>query len=74
MIQPYANVDGDSGVSAFEIAATWIDVYFHGAPKRYRYSHRSCGAAHCEQLKALAMAGNGLNSYIMRHVKYGYER
>lgn len=74
MRQPYANIDGDSNVREFEIGPDWIDVYFKGTAKPYRYSHRTCGEHHCAQLKALAVAGDGLNSYIMRHVKYGYER
>lgn len=74
MIQPYADIDGDSNVRAFEFGPTWIDVYFHGTPKPYRYSHRSCGPYHCGQLNALALSGEGLNSYIMRNVKDRYER
>lgn len=74
MIQPYADIDRDSNVRAFELGPTWIDVYFHGEPKPYRYSHSSCGSYHCEQLKVLALSGDGLNSYIMRNIKYGYER
>lgn len=73
-MQPYADIDGDSNVRAFEIGPEWIDVYFHGTARSYRYSYSTCGRDHCEQLKALAVAGNGLNSYIMRNVKYLYER
>lgn len=73
MIQSYANIDGDSSVRAFEIGTTWIDVHFSDG-KVYRYSHRSCGQAHCEQMKSLALSGDGLNSYIMRNVRFAYER
>jgi hypothetical protein len=74
MIRTYANLGGDSGVEAFEIAPDWIDIYFRRSPRVYRYSYDSCGTQHCEQLKNLALGGEGLNSYITRNVKYGYER
>jgi hypothetical protein len=74
MVQPYANLGGNSNVRAFEIGSTWIDVHFHNSDRVYRYSHGSCGPHHCEQLKARALAGQGLNSYIMHQVKYDYEK
>jgi hypothetical protein len=73
MFQSYANLGGNSSVSAFDIGTASLDVQFSDG-KAYRYSNRSCGAGHCEQMKSLALAGRGLNSYIMRNVRFDYER
>jgi hypothetical protein len=73
VMQAYANRGGGSSVAAYSIGTTWIDVRFTDG-KVYRYSYRSCGPAHCEQLKSLAIGGSGLNSYILRNVRLGYER
>lgn len=72
-MQPYLNLGGDSGVRFYEILADRILVQFAtGTP--YTYSYASCGQHHVEQMKALAQNGHGLNSYIMRFVRFGYER
>ncbi len=72
-MERYANVDGDSSVAGYECTADAIMVEFTDG-SQYLYTHASCGADNCERMKELAAAGEGLNSFIMRHVRKGYER
>lgn len=69
----YRNLGGASNVRAFEIGGDSITVQF-GDGSIYLYTYRSAGRDNTEQMKVLAMSGKGLNSFIMRHVKYGYEK
>ena len=73
-MQRYLNRNGNSGVESYEIGDTYIEVCFLGTSKTYRYSYASAGEPHVEQMKILAQNGYGLNSYIMKNVKFSYER
>ncbi|MDQ1817165.1 hypothetical protein RBA41_28055 [Massilia sp. CCM 9210] len=68
---PYANLSGDSGVQAYRIGARQIAVQFAGGAV-YVYTHASAGREHVEQMKLLAQAGQGLATYISRHVHDAY--
>lgn len=70
---PYRDVDGDSGVLAYEPGADYIKVQFKGTAKIYRYSYQKAGRANVETMKELAKNGNGLNSFINKNVKYLYD-
>lgn len=70
---PYANYDGNAGVTGYEIGPDHILVEFRGG-KVYRYSYARAGELHVEQMKALAKAGRGLSTYISRHVHDLYDR
>lgn len=72
-MQNYLNLSGKSGVSAFEIGSDFIKVMFSTGAV-YAYTYRSAGMEKVEEMKQLALRGCGLNSFIMRHVKYDYER
>jgi hypothetical protein len=72
-MQWYKNLNGDSGVAAFEIGADYILVKFTGTSRTYRYSYLKAGKAHVEQMKILAQNGRGLNAYINMHVKFKYD-
>ncbi|WP_319567948.1 hypothetical protein [Cohaesibacter marisflavi] len=69
---PYEDSDHDSGVAAYEIGSSYIDVQFKSGAA-YRYSSRSVGAANLNQMIQLARAGEGLNSFINRVVPNSYE-
>ena len=71
-MERYKNLGGNSGVYAYEIGSNSITVQFSTGAV-YLYTNRSAGSANIERMKALAVAGEGLNSYIMRYVKKGYE-
>ena len=69
----YANLGGNSNVEAYETGGTFIRVKFYGTSKIYTYSYNSAGMENVEKAKRLAFSGQGLNSYIMRFMKYLYE-
>jgi len=71
-MERYKNLGGDSGVSGYEIGDDLITVQF-STGKVYLYTYRSAGSAHIEKMKSPAVAGEGLNSYISKYVKKGYE-
>jgi hypothetical protein len=70
-VKPYANLSGDSGVVAYAIGADFIDVQFKSGTI-YRYSHASAGQIAVERMKRLAVAGQGLSTFISRS-QPGYE-
>lgn len=70
-MQRYANLGGDSGVTGFEIGSDRITVQFKGGAT-YLYTYASAGQTNIEEMKALALAGQGLNSFISRVVKKLY--
>ena len=72
-MQRYANIDGDSSVAGYERAPESITVQFTDG-WNYLYTYASCGMVNCERMKSLAASGDGLNSFIMRNVRTGYER
>ena len=73
-MERYQNSGGESGVSAYEISAYFIDVKFSGTVRKYRYSYQKAGQNHVETMKKLAKSGSGLNSYINRYVKNLYDK
>ena len=64
----YKNSGGNSGVYAYEIGEDYIEVWFNGGGKSYAYSYRKAGRQHVENMKELAINGQGLNSYIIKNV------
>jgi len=71
-MERYKNLGGDSGVSAYEIGVESITVQFSDG-SLYLYTYKSAGRNNIEKMKSLALAGEGLNSYIMKNVKNSYE-
>ena len=69
----YRNRGGDSGVVAYEIGPTSITVKFSDG-SIYLYTYQSAGSANIERMKRLAIAGEGLNSFINRRVRKRYAR
>jgi hypothetical protein len=72
-MERYKNLGGDSGVAAYELAATSITVQFHDGAV-YLYTDASAGRDAIQTMKELAIAGQGLNEYINRYVRKKYER
>jgi hypothetical protein len=70
-MERYRNLGGDSGVSAYEIGADYIKVEFTSG-SLYLYNYGSAGIQHIERMKELAIAGEGLNSFINRYVRKAY--
>jgi hypothetical protein len=73
-MQRYRDIDHDSGVRSFEIKDTSITVLFHGTSRFYMYSYTSAGQYHVENMKRLALSGDGLNAYINENVKNKFVR
>lgn len=73
-MQKYRDIDNDSGVDSFHIEPTLIKVWFKKSRQAYTYTYQSAGQFHVEEMKKLALAGNGLNSYIQRYTKNLYEK
>lgn len=71
-MERYNNLGKNSGVSAYEIGAESITVQFSSGAV-YLYTYKSAGSSNIEKMKLLAVAGKGLNSFIMRNVRKGYE-
>jgi len=70
-MERYKNLGGDSGVVAYEIGDKYIKVQFHDG-SLYLYNYQSAGSNNIENMKELAIAGQGLNSFISRIVRKGY--
>ena len=68
---PYANLGGDSGVSNYEIGSNFIKVEFNTGAV-YVYDDVKPGTSDLDQMKALAISGVGLNSFISRHVRSNF--
>lgn len=70
---PYQNLEGNSGVTAYEIKTNSIAVEFnHDAV--YLYTYKSAGKKVIEKMKLLAKAGRGLSTLISQEVKEDYEK
>jgi hypothetical protein len=73
-MQRYRDTDHDSGVHSFEINDNSIIIKFSGTSRTYTYSYVSAGQQHIENMKRLALAGDGLNAYINKNVKNKFVR
>lgn len=67
----YQNLSGRSDVVSYEIGDDYIIVQFSDGGT-YSYTYESTGAEDVEQMKQLALAGEGLNSFINRDVRTRY--
>jgi hypothetical protein len=74
MRRPYANSDGDSGISNYEITGSAIIIEFVDAKYRYVYNSAKPGHEHVQAMMTLAKQGRGLATYINQHVGPSYAR
>lgn len=70
MMHPYKNLAGNSGIVAYEIGKTFIRIRFKDGI--YTYSYKRPGKTAVEAMKAFALNGRGLSTYISRYVKENY--
>jgi hypothetical protein len=68
----YANHSGQSAIITYESGDDYLKVQFNTG-QTYTYTYNSAGSGTVEEMKRLAIAGAGLNSYIMRYAKKSYE-
>lgn len=72
-MQKYQDINGDTGVFAYEDGDGFIAVKFKDNAT-YLYTNESAGSHNITQMKTLAQNGDGLNSFINRNVKKRYAR
>lgn len=72
MSKKYKNKGGDSSVSSYESEKDAIKVKFNDG-STYKYTRESAGSKEITQMKRFATQGEGLNSYINRNARDGYE-
>jgi hypothetical protein len=72
-MERYRDIDGDSGVLAYETGPDFIRVQFKDNSV-YLYNYASAGTHNIERMKSLAAAGNGLNAFINTNVKKAYAK
>jgi hypothetical protein len=72
-MKTYRDIDGDSGVVAYEIGLEFIRVQFSDG-SIYEYTYASASQERIEEMKKLAEAGEGLNAFINQHVRKKYAR
>lgn len=68
-MQRYRDRDNDSGAQYYEPGPTYIKIKFKSSSKVYEYTYAKEGQRHIENMKRLAQAGDGLNSYINKHIR-----
>lgn len=71
IIERYRNLGGKSGVAAYSLENDSVTVQFNDGGA-YLYNCVSAGRDQIETMKALAIAGQGLNSFIMKYVRKSY--
>lgn len=69
----YLNRSGDSPVRYYSVGPSSIRVWFEDG-SGYEYDAMQPGPGHVEAMKRAAELGNGLASYISRHVRKNYAR
>jgi hypothetical protein len=55
-----------TGIRGYEFGADDITIYFTSG-SIYNYSIASCGDGHIQTMKSLAIAQEGLNTYVTKH-------
>ncbi|MCW5296561.1 hypothetical protein DXT88_00080 [Herbaspirillum lusitanum] len=69
-MEHYKNLGGNSNVVGYEISGDSILIEFRSGRNRfYTYNATKPGSGHVDQLKRLAIAGQGLNSYVGTHLR-----
>ena len=69
----YRNLSGHSGVVAYETTPDSITLTFVGG-ERYVYTDARPGRATVDRMKTMAAEGQGLSTFVSRHVREDYER
>lgn len=72
-METYKNLNGDSGITGYEIGYDQITVEFKDG-SAYLYTNSSAGSNNIEQMKTLARNGKGLNSFINKYVRKLYAK
>lgn len=71
-MENYENRNNNSGIKRYECGDDFIRVRFSNGTQ-YLYTWKSTGKENIEQMKKLAKAGSGLNTFINIHVRNNFE-
>jgi hypothetical protein len=69
----YRNLDGHSGVSAYDCGDGFIRIRFVNGDT-YEYTDEATGREHIAKMQQLAQAGLGLATYVSRFAHEAYAR
>jgi len=72
-MERYQNRSGNSDIVAYQLGPTSITIKF-AEGWLYLYTYESAGAENVEQMKKLAVSGQGLSSFISTRVRDDYEQ
>ena len=72
-MEKYRDIDGNSGISTYEVGDDFIIVCFAKGGV-YLYDYFTTGSYHVNNMIRLARMGNGLNGYINLNAKHTYAR
>ncbi|MDD3014704.1 MAG: hypothetical protein PHC34_13470 [Candidatus Gastranaerophilales bacterium] len=72
-MEKYNDLQGDSGVIAYEDGNGYIRVKFKDG-NVYLYDDAHTGCENIAKMKILAANGDGLNSFIMKNVRKKYAK
>lgn len=72
-MERYRDIDGDSGVAEYELGTDYIRVKFKDGSV-YLYTYASAGSSYIEEMKRLAVIGDGLNAFINKNVRKRYAK
>lgn len=70
-MEQYKDINGDSGVAAYEIGSGSITVQFLKGDT-YLFNDSKPGAEHVAEMQRLAQTGDGLNAYINKFMRKNY--
>ena len=72
-MKKYKNLGGKSAVASYKVAKDSVTVGFT-TNAVYIYSNQSAGSSNVSRMKALALAGKGLGTFIDANVKERFAR
>jgi hypothetical protein len=70
-MKAYKNLNGNSGITYYEIGEDFIDIRFENKTDIYRYQN-PISNHHLNEMKKLAVQGKGLGTYINQHPEVRY--
>ena len=72
-MKKYCDIDGNSGISAYEVGDDFVIVCF-AKGGMYLYNYSITGSNHVNKMIELARIGNGLNRYINLNIEHASAR
>jgi len=67
--QPYRNQGGNSQILSYETGNEFLKVEFAETGAVFKFSYRTAGKRHVDEMKRLAQSGEGLDKYICENMR-----